>query len=153
MITEGKKAPPFILRNQDGKIVSLAGHVGKKIVLYFYPKDDTPGCTVEGKEFSDLLEKFRGYNTVVLGVSRDTVESHKGFCDLQGFGMDLLSDESGGMSESYGAWREKSQYGKMSMGIVRSTVVIDENGIVRKHWKNVRPRGHAEKVLGFVSSL
>lgn len=150
---EGKKAPAFSLENQDGEMVSLADLVGKRAVLYFYPKDDTPGCTTEGLEFSALWEEFEKQNAVVFGISKDSVTSHKKFCDKHRFGVDLLSDESGEMIEAYGAWQEKSNFGKKSMGIVRSTVLVDENGAILKHWKTVKAQGHAQQVLTFIDSL
>ena len=153
MITEGQKAPVFSLKNQNEEIISLADLAGKRVILYFYPKDDTPGCTTEGLEFSALREEFEKHNAVVFGISKDTTDSHKKFCDKYGFGIDLLSDESGETLEAYGAWREKNNYGKKSMGIARSTVVVDENGTVLKHWKTVQAQEHAQKVLDFISSL
>ena len=153
MITEGQKAPPFSLKNQDGKEVSLTDMAGRRAVLYFYPKDDTPGCTTEGLEFSALKEEFEKQNTVVFGISKDTVDSHKKFCDKHGFGIDLLSDESGTMIEQYDAWQEKNNFGKKAMGIVRSTVVIDENGTVIKQWKTVKAAGHAEEVLKYIKEV
>ena len=153
MITEGQKASTFSLKNQNGEEVSLAGYTGKRIVLYFYPKDDTPGCTTEGIEFSQLKDEFEKQNTIVFGISKDTVDSHKKFCDKHGFNIELLSDESGETVEAYGAWQEKNNFGKKAMGIVRSTVVIDEEGVVIKHWKVVQAAGHAEEVLNYIKSL
>ena len=153
MSMEGQKAPAFSLENQDGEMISLADLSGKRVVLYFYPKDDTPGCTTEGLEFSALREEFEKQNAVVFGISKDSVTSHKKFCDKHGFGIDLLSDENGEMIEAYGAWQEKSNFGKKSMGIVRSTVLVDENGTILKHWKTVKAQGHAQQVLTFIISL
>ena len=153
MITEGERAPSFSSKNQNGETVSLTDIAGKRVVLYFYPKDDTPGCTTEGLEFSALRKEFEKYNTVIFGVSKDTVESHKRFCDKHGFSIDLLSDEGGTMLEEYGAWGEKNKFGKKSLGIIRSTVLLDENGVALKHWKKVQAQGHAEKVLRYVASL
>lgn len=152
MITEGEKAPTFSAKNQNGEKISLTDLAGKQVVLYFYPKDDTPGCTTEGLEFSALRTAFEKHNTVIFGISKDTVESHKRFCDKHGFGIDLLSDEDGKMIEAYDAWGEKNTFGKKSTGIIRSTVLIDENGTVAKHWKSVQAKGHAEKVLQFITS-
>ena len=152
MIQEGEKASDFTLKNQKGEEVSLSGFVGKNVVLYFYPKDDTPGCTTEGMEFSALRERFEENNTVVLGVSKDSVESHKKFCDKYEFSIDLLSDEDGAVVEAYGAWQEKNTFGKKQTGIVRSTVLIDEQGVIKKHWNNVKAQGHAQEVLDFISS-
>ncbi len=153
MITEGERAPTFSVRNQNGEMVSLTNLVGKRAVLYFYPKDDTPGCTTEGLEFSALREEFEKYNTSIFGISKDTVESHKQFCSKHGLSIDLLSDEDGKMLEAYGAWGEKNKFGKKSMGIIRSTVLIDESGVVVKHWKSVQAQGHAQEALHLVSEL
>ena len=153
MITEGQKAEGFVLRDQDGTMVSLSDYAGKRVVLYFYPKDDTPGCTVEGMEFSRLKEEFSNHNTVVLGISKDTVESHKDFCNKHELSIRLLSDGSGDVLGAYDALREQKDNGKKSAGIVRSTVFIDENGTVRRHWKGVQPEGHARNVLEFIASL
>ena len=150
MIEEGRKAPTFHLLNQDGKEISLTDFAGKHVALYFYPKDDTPGCTVEGQQFSALHDDFAKKNTVVFGVSKDSVESHKKFHEKYAFKIDLLSDEEGKMLEAYDAWREKNNYGKTYMGIVRSTVLINPNGKIQKHWRNVKADGHAEKVLAEV---
>ena len=153
MIAEGEKAPAFSLKNQDGKEISLADCAGRRVVLYFYPRDDTPGCTVEGKEFSALAGEFEKLNTTVFGVSKDSAESHKKFCEKYRFTVDLLSDEEGTMLEVYGAWREKKNYGKTYMGIARSTVVINEKGDIVKYWKTVQAPGHAQKVLDFLRSF
>ena len=150
MSMEGQKAPLFTLRNQLGEEVSLADFMGKKVILYFYPKDDTSGCTTEGQEFSTLKKDFEKHNTVILGISKDTVESHKKFCDKYNFTIDLLSDENGRTIKAYNAWQEKSAFGKKQMGIVRSTVLIDENGIIQKHWKTVKPQTHAQQVLDII---
>ena len=152
MITEGQKAPPFSLKNQDGEEVSLDDCVGKRVVLYFYPKDDTPGCTTEGIEFTQLKNEFEKHNAIVFGISKDTVDSHKKFCDKHGFSIALLSDESGEMIEAYGAWQEKNNFGKKAMGIVRSTVLLDESGTILKHWKTVQAAGHAKEVLDFITT-
>ena len=153
MITEGKEAPDFSLKNQNGEEVSLADLAGKRVVLYFYPKDDTPGCTTEGLEFSALREEFEKHNVAVFGISKDTVESHKKFCDKYKFSIDLLSDESGKTLEVYNAWGEKNKFGKKSMGIIRSTVLLNESGMVAKHWKSVQAQGHAQKVLEYITTL
>ena len=153
MITEGEKAPTFSVKNQNGEMVSLSDFAGKRTVLYFYPKDDTPGCTTEGLDFSALRKEFEKHNTSIFGISRDTIESHKRFCNKYGFSIDLLSDEDGKILEAYDAWGEKNTFGKKSMGIIRSTVLIDESGTVVKHWRNVQAQGHAKKVLQFIASL
>lgn len=152
MITKGQKAPDFSLKNQNGEEVSLADLAGKKVLLYFYPKDDTPGCTTEGLEFSALQKEFEKQNAIVFGISKDGVASHKKFCDKHGFTIDLLSDESGETLEAYDAWQEKNTFGKKSMGIVRSTVLVNEDGNIAEHWKNVQAQGHAQKALDFIAS-
>jgi peroxiredoxin Q/BCP len=150
---EGKKAPAFSLPADDGSTVSLKSLAGKKAVLYFYPKDDTPGCTTEGIAFSALKKKFDAANTVVLGISKDSIEKHCKFRDKHGLTVRLLSDEEGKMLESYGVWTEKSLYGRKFMGIERSTVLIDEKGVVRKVWPKVKVNGHADEVLAAAQAL
>lgn len=153
MTPDGEKAPAFSAKNQNGETVSLADMAGKRVVLYFYPKDDTPGCTTEGLEFSALQKEFEKHNTSVFGISKDTVESHKQFCNKHSFSIDLLSDEDGSMIKAYGAWGEKNKFGKKSTGIIRSTVLLDENSMIIKRWKSVQAQGHAQKVLQFIQSL
>ena len=150
---EGKKAPAFSLPADDGSKVSLKSLAGKKAVLYFYPKDDTPGCTTEGIAFSALKEKFDATGTLVLGISRDSIEKHCKFRDKHNLTVRLLSDEEGKMLEAYGVWTEKSLYGRKFMGIERSTVLIDEKGVVRKVWPKVKVNGHAEEVLEAAKAL
>lgn len=150
---EGKKAPAFSLPADDGSTVSLKSLAGKKAVLYFYPKDDTPGCTTEGIAFSALKKKFDAANTVVLGISKDSIEKHCKFRDKHSLTVRLLSDEEGKMLESYGVWTEKSLYGRKFMGIERSTVLIDEKGVVRKVWPKVKVNGHADEVLAAAQAL
>ena len=147
MITIGKKAPDFTLLDKDNNSISLADLAGKKIVLYFYPKDDTPGCTKEAIGFSDHLAAFESKNTLVLGVSKDSVKSHEKFCAKHDLKHNLLSDPDCKMIEDYDAWKEKSMYGKTYMGIQRSTVLLDENAVVLKHWPKVKVPGHVEDVL------
>ncbi|MBX3506724.1 MAG: peroxiredoxin [Parvibaculum sp.] len=150
---EGKKAPAFSLPADDGSKVSLKSLAGKKAVLYFYPKDNTPGCTTEGIAFSALKKKFDAASTVVLGISKDSIEKHCKFRDKHNLSVRLLSDEEGKMLEAYGVWTEKSLYGRKFMGIVRSTVLIDEKGVVRKLWPKVKVNGHAEEVLAAAQAL
>ena len=147
MLEIGQNAPDFKLKNQNDEFVSLADCKGKKVVIYFYPKDDTPGCTREGIAFSENKETFDSKNTIILGVSKDSVVSHEKFCNKHNLNITLLSDETGKMCEDYGVWQEKKNYGKTYMGIVRSTYLIDENGCVSDVWKNVRVDGHVQKVL------
>ncbi|MEQ8266778.1 MAG: thioredoxin-dependent thiol peroxidase [Parvibaculum sp.] len=150
---EGKKAPAFSLPADDGTKVSLKDLAGKKVVLYFYPKDDTPGCTTEGIAFSALKKKFDAAGAVVLGVSKDSIEKHCKFRDKHNLTVRLLSDEEGKMLEAYGVWAEKSLYGRKFMGINRTTLLIDEKGVVRKVWPKVKVSGHAEEVLAAVKAL
>jgi peroxiredoxin Q/BCP len=147
MITVGKKAPAFSLESSEGGQISLASLEGHTVVLYFYPKDATPGCTLEAQQFRDLLGEFEKRGALVLGVSKDSVASHCKFRDKHALGFALLSDPSGEMIEAYGAWGEKVLYGKKSMGILRSTVVVGPDGKVRKHYPKVKADGHAAQVL------
>lgn len=150
---EGRKAPPFSLPADDGSTVTLKGLAGKKVVLYFYPKDDTPGCTTEGIDFSALKKKFDAAGAVVLGVSKDSVEKHCKFRDKHNLTVRLLSDEEGKVLEAYGVWGEKSLYGRKFMGINRVTFLIDEKGVVRRVWPKVKVAGHAEEVLAAVKEI
>lgn len=149
----GSKAPAFSLPADDGATVSLKSLAGKKAVLYFYPKDDTPGCTAEAIAFSALRKKFDACGTIVLGISKDTVEKHCKFRDKHNLTVRLLSDEEGKMLEAYGVWAEKSLYGRKFMGINRTTFLIDEKGMVRKVWPKVKVAGHAEEVLAAAKEL
>lgn len=146
MIEEGKKAPAFKLKNQDGKTISLADLKGKKVVLYFYPKDDTPGCTKEACSFRDEFPSFGNLNAVILGVSADSMESHQKFIKKYNLPFDLLSDENKEVIEKYDVWKEKNNYGKKYMGIERTTYVIDENGIIKKIFHKVKVDGHSAEI-------
>ena len=143
----GKKAPAFSLPNQDGKVVSLSDYKGKKVVLYFYPKDDTPGCTKESCDFRDGIKDIRDFGAEVLGVSGDSVESHKKFAKKFDLNFPLLSDESKTMIRAYGVWKEKSLYGRKYMGIERTTIIIDEEGKIDDIFSKVKVDGHLEEVL------
>lgn len=147
MLEVGTKAPDFTVNDQDGNSVSLSDFKGKSVVLYFYPKDDTPGCTREGIGFSEKLSEFEKRNAVVLGVSKDSVSSHKKFCNKYNLNITLLSDEDMDILEPYGAWGEKKNYGKTYMGIIRSTFIINPAGDISKVWKAVKVNGHVDKVL------
>lgn len=147
MIKEGKKAPAFTLDSSTGDKVKLKEFEGQYVVLYFYPKDDTPGCTVEAQDFQAASRKLKSRNAVVLGISKDSVDSHCRFADKYRLKFPLLSDPGGKVLEKYGAWGEKNMYGKKSMGIIRSTVVIDPTGKVVKHFPKVKVKGHVDKVL------
>ncbi|HSR17827.1 MAG TPA: thioredoxin-dependent thiol peroxidase, partial [Ignavibacteriaceae bacterium] len=138
MLEEGKKAPFFTLKNQDGKSISLKDFYGKKVVLYFYPKDDTSGCTKEACSFRDGLPEFNNLNAVILGVSPDSVESHKKFAEKYNLPFTLLSDEPREVIEKYEVWKEKNNYGKKYMGVERTTFLIDENGMIKKIFSKVK---------------
>ena len=151
MLNVGDMAPDFTVLNQSCKEVSLSQFKGKKVVLYFYPKDDTPGCTTEAIGFTNLSSQFAANNAVVLGVSKDSVDSHAQFCQKYDLTVDLLSDNDMVVINPYGIWQEKTNYGKSYMGIARSTYLIDENGRIQHVWKNVKTADHAEAVLKVVS--
>ena len=153
MIKEGTKAPAFTLPSDSGKDVSLSDFAGKKVVLYFYPRDATPGCTREAEAFRDIAPQLRRLKAVVLGVSKDSVASHCKFRDKYSLHFPLLSDADGGVLEKYGAWGEKKLYGKTSMGIIRSTVIIGADGKIAKHFPKVKVDGHADEVLAALSEL
>jgi len=153
MIEVGKKAPAFSLPASTGGKVALSDYAGKRLVLYFYPRDDTPGCTTEAKEFEAASAQLEELSAAVVGVSKDSLESHAKFCTKYKLAFPLLSDPEGKTIEKYGAWGEKNMYGKKSMGIVRTTVVIDEKGVVRKVFTKVRVNGHVEAVLETLAGL
>lgn len=152
-IEEGKKAPAFTLTADDGTKVRLSELAGSPVVLYFYPKDDTPGCTREACAFRDQKAKLKKLGAVVLGVSADSVESHVKFRDKYKLNFPLLADTDHKIAEKYGAWREKNMYGKKSMGIQRSTFLIDSAGKVAKVWKRVKVDGHDDQVLEALQQL
>jgi thioredoxin-dependent peroxiredoxin len=147
MIEVGKKAPSFTLPDNQGNKVSLSDFKDKKVVLYFYPKDMTSGCTQEACDFSNALPNFSKIKTVVLGVSADSVESHKKFAAKYNLSFILLSDEKKEVVEKYGVWKEKSMYGKKYMGIERTTVIIDEEGKIKNIFPKVKVAGHVEEVM------
>ncbi len=147
MLKVGTKAADFTLTDRTGKEYSLADFAGKKVVIYFYPKDDTPGCTIEAKEFSDLMPSFNKNKTVVIGISKDSQASHDKFICKYELSILLLSDPDHSAIEAYGAWQEKKNYGKTYMGIARTTFLIDENGVIQKVWENVKAMGHAQEVF------
>lgn len=153
MLEEGIKAPAFSLPNQNGKTVSLGDFAGQRLVLYFYPRDNTPGCTTEALAFRDAAPRLKKLKTTVLGVSKDSAESHCKFIAKQELNFDLLTDKDGKMLEAYGAWGEKVLYGKKSLGIIRSTVVIDEKGVVRRVFPKVRVAGHVDAVIESLEAL
>ncbi|MGE0754268.1 MAG: thioredoxin-dependent thiol peroxidase [Alphaproteobacteria bacterium] len=152
-VNVGDKAPAFSVASDSGESVSLQDFAGKNVVLYFYPKDDTPGCTAESKDFRDHKTEFDGCNTVILGVSKDSVKSHVKFKGKYNLPFVLLSDEALKLCEDYGVWVEKSLYGKKYMGIDRSTFLIDGKGTVRKVWRKVKVGGHVKEVLEAAQAL
>ena len=148
MLVTGQTAPLFSTPNQFNKIVTLADYKGKKnVVLYFYPKDDTPGCTIEANDFTALASEFARVDTVVLGVSKDSCESHQAFIDKFGLTVDLLADTSGECCDAYGVWQEKEKNGVTKMGIVRSTFLINKEGVLEEALYGVTAQGHAEAML------
>jgi thioredoxin-dependent peroxiredoxin len=153
MITAGTPAPDFTLPRDGGSMTTLSAFRPGKVVLYFYPKDDTPGCTLEGQDFTARLADFAAAGTTVIGVSKDSVKSHDKFCKKYGLGIMLVSDEGTTMSEDYGVWLEKSMYGKTYMGIERTTVLIDGAGNVARVWNKVSVKGHADEVLAAARAL
>ncbi len=148
MVKKGSSAPDFALPSDQGGVVTLSSLRGRKVVLYFYPKDDTPGCTTQACELRDSLPRFEGVDAVVLGVSPDSVASHRKFRDKYGLNFPLLADENHAVAEAYGVWAEKSMYGRTYMGIERSTFLIGEDGKVLEEWRKVKAEGHAELVMG-----
>ncbi len=152
-VSIGKKVPAFSLPATGGQIIKLAALKGKNIVLYFYPKDSTPGCTLEGQDFRDNMRKFNACNTIILGVSRDNLSAHEKFKEKQGFPFDLLSDEDELLCKLFDVIKEKNMYGKKFMGIERSTFLIDDQGVLRKEWRKVKVKGHVDAVLATLKTL
>lgn len=152
-ILEGRPAPDFTLPAVPEGTVTLSSFRGRPVVIYFYPKDDTPGCTREACGFRDARDQLQALGAVVLGISRDSVASHARFHQKHGLNFPLLSDADGKVTEAYGVWREKRRYGRTSFGIERSTFLIDGNGVVRKVWRDVRVDGHDQQVLEALRSL
>lgn len=146
MLVKGDPAPDFTLPSDGGEAVTLSGLRGRKVILYFYPKDDTPGCTTQACDLRDRLPRLDGVGAVVLGVSPDSVESHARFRDKYGLNFPLLADEDHRVAEAYGVWKEKNLYGRRTMGIERSTFVIDEEGRVAEVWRKVAADGHADRL-------
>jgi thioredoxin-dependent peroxiredoxin len=148
----GKKAPAFTLPDQDEQKVSLKDFAGNPVVVYFYPADDTPGCTKEACQFNDNLRAFSRAGVAVLGISPDGAEKHRKFRSKYGLKFPLLSDPTHKVMEAYGAWGEKTMYGKKTVGVIRSTFLVNEKGVIQRAWYNVRADGHAEKVLEELSA-
>jgi thioredoxin-dependent peroxiredoxin len=154
MLNPGDKAPPFELPDSDMLPVSSEQFANNKVlVLYFYPKDDTTGCTIEAVELSDLIDDFAHYDTQVLGISRDDCVSHAAFRDKHGLTVQLLADTDGEVCQAYDVWREKEKNGEKRMGILRSTFIIDKSGIIRHALYDVKPKGHAAQVLELIASM
>ena len=154
MLEKHQQAPQFSAKNQSNETVSLSDYLGKKnVVLYFYPKDDTPGCTIEANQFTQLAEEFAKADTVVIGVSKDTCSSHTDFINKYGLKVDLLADEDGKLCESYGVWREREKNGVKSIAILRSTFIINKQGELVDVAYGVTPEGHAQEVLEKVKNL
>jgi thioredoxin-dependent peroxiredoxin len=149
----GKRVPEFTLPSTSGESFKLAAQRGHKVVLYFYPRDATPGCTLEGQNFRDLHPRFKRADTRVFGISRDTLASHAKFCEKQGFPFELLSDEDGKVCTLFDVIRLKNMYGKKVLGIERSTFLIDGEGVLRREWRKLKVDGHAEEVLEAARSL
>jgi len=152
-LQENDLAPAFCLKNQDEKEICLSDYKGKWLVFYFYPKDNTPGCTIEAIDFTALKADLENKNTVILGVSADSCQSHRNFIEKQDLGITLLSDPEKDAMQKYGVWRLKKNYGKEYMGVVRSTFLINPEGKIAKAWYNVKAKGHAEKVAQAVKEL
>ena len=153
MVDVGEKAPEFSMATDGGGTVSLTGLKGRKVVLYFYPKDDTPGCTKEACAFRDAMPDFSGIDAEIIGVSKDPVAKHDKFKAKYDLTFPLASDEDGAVCEAYGTWVEKSMYGRKYMGIDRATFLIDGDGKLAKIWRKVKVPGHVEDVLAAVKSL
>jgi len=147
LVNEGEEAPDFTLQADDERKVSLKDYRGKKVVLYFYPKDGTPGCTREATEFGDIAKEFEKEGAIILGVSKDSIKSHQKFKKKHKLPFTLLSDPEGKVLDLYGVWKKKSLYGRTFMGTERTTFLIDENGIVKKVYRKVKAKGHAKVCL------
>lgn len=147
MLEIGAKAPDFTLKDKDGNAVSLSDFAGKKVVLYFYPKDNTPGCTRQACAFAASYDRFRAKDIAVIGISKDSVASHQKFAEKYNLPFILLSDPELAAIQAYGVWQEKKLYGKVSMGVVRTTFIIDENGCIEKIMQKVKPDTNAAEIL------
>jgi peroxiredoxin Q/BCP len=152
-VSTGKKVPAFRLPATGEQEISLADCKGKNLVLYFYPKDSTPGCTTEGQDFRDKIHTFRRRNTIILGVSRDSLKSHENFKAKQAFPFELLSDSEEKLCRLFDVIKEKNMYGRKVMGIERSTFLIDDKGVLRREWRKVKVPGHVEEVLDAIKAL
>ena len=150
MLETETKAPDFTLADKEGNKVSLSDFLGKKVVLYFYPKDNTPGCTRQACTFAAAYEGFKGKNTVVIGISKDSAESHRKFAEKYNLPFILLADTELTAIKAYDVWQEKKLYGKVSMGVVRSTYIIDEKGVIEKVMPKVKPDTNAAEILEYL---
>ena len=154
MLSKEHPAPAFSAPNQDNTLISLANYRNKQsVVLYFYPKDDTPGCTIEANDFTKLANEFAKHHTIVIGVSKDSCDSHQAFIKKYGLNVQLLADTTGELCERYGVWQEKEKAGVKKMGIVRSTFIIDKNGIIKEALYGVSAEGHAQQILDKIKKL
>ncbi len=153
MVNIGEKVAEFSVPATGDKTLSLSDFKDKNLVIYFYPKDNTPGCTLEGQDFRDLYPEFQAANTEILGVSRDSVKSHERFCEKQGFPVDLMADEDEALCRQFDVIHEKNMYGRKVMGVVRSTFLIDGDGVLRAEWRKVRVKGHVAEVLEAAKAL
>ncbi|HWQ88730.1 MAG TPA: thioredoxin-dependent thiol peroxidase [Desulfitobacteriaceae bacterium] len=151
MLTAGTKAPDFTLKDKDGNKVALSDFRGKKVVLYFYPKDNTPGCTRQACAFRDTYDEFKQDNVVVIGISKDSERSHQNFANKYELPFILLADPELTVLQAYGVWQEKKSYGKVSMGVVRTTFVINEEGLIEKVFKKVKPDTNAQEILDYIA--
>lgn len=151
MLEAGMKAPDFKLIDQNGREVRLSDYLGQKVILYFYPRDNTPGCTRQACAFANAYEGFCSQNVVVIGVSKDSVASHAKFAEKYNLPFVLVSDPELVAIQAYGVWQEKKNYGKVSMGVVRSTFVIDENGMIEKVFPKAKPDTNAEEILTYLA--
>ena len=151
MLKLGDKAPDFSLMNQEGAVIRLSDFQGKKVILYFYPKDNTPGCTRQACAFAQNYAQFAALGVVVIGISKDSVSSHQRFAEKNGLPFILLSDPERHAIEAYDVWKEKKQYGKVSMGVVRTTYVIDEAGCIEKVMPKVKPDTNAAEILAYLT--
>ncbi|GAA0290494.1 peroxiredoxin Q/BCP [Gracilibacillus halotolerans] len=149
-VVVGQAVQDFELKNQHGNSVKLSDYKGKHVVLYFYPKDNTPGCTTQACDFRDNHEKFQGLDAVILGVSPDSEQSHQKFIEKHDLPFELLVDEEKEVAEQFGVWQLKKNFGKEYMGIVRSTFIIDKDGVLRKEYRKVSVDGHVEEALNFI---
>jgi len=154
MLSNNETAPEFNTPNQNNEMISLSNYKGSKnIVLYFYPKDDTSGCTIEANQFTERASDFAKIDTIVFGVSKDSCESHQAFIDKFGLKVDLLADTSGELCDAYGVWQEKEKNGVKKMGIVRSTFIINKDGVIEDAMYGVSADGHAQEILDKISQL